>query len=957
MAGILKPPPPPAGSFALTPHKLSLCILLQSYTPPPSHLTTTFPFSSAAQHNLLGLFLFCQTNLHPHILEPPLDLTVDHLKKVNGLETDWLVTGLVERLGGLTSADDLFDFFGGLRGVLEGGDGSGNVMDDYQIVLDPSSVLGLFVRRCLVAFNSMSFEGVCHLLSNVEAYCRESRVMGALKLSNLEGGGRGGYDKMDFEGVGGGFVEDLDMEPIMALRHAGGDRGGGRSRFSDSLKGGEGLVDDLDMSPIMALRYVGGDRGGVKSRLSYSLKRGSGFVEDLDMSPIMALKHGGDRGEVKSRPSDSLKESGGGVFLRTHWQIQGYLAEQADAIEKNGSSFLFNELESVLKQLQKLAPELHRVHFLRYLNNAYHDDYPAALENLHRYFDYSAGIEGFECGSPSLGSLGRYEIALLCLGMMQLQFGHPKQSLEVLTEAVRVSQQHGDDTYLAYTLAAICNLLFESGVSKTTGVIGSSYCPMESIGNSLSTQQQLYVLLRRSLKRAESLKLKQLVASSHLAMAKFHMTHVQRPLLSFGPKASTKLSTCPADVCKELRLTSHLIKEVGEESSVMTADGAFSTAWIKNMKKSSGSLVFSPENASSGDIDFCAQPSTIPASVMQLIGSSYLVRATSWEVYGSASLARMNALVFATCLSDSSSSADKALAYAKLIQNVAVFKGYQEAFSALKIAEERFLCVSKSRILLLKLQLLHERALHRGHLKLAQQLCDEFGVLTSPVTGVDMDLKTQTSLRHARTLLAANQFSQAASVAHSLFSWCYKFNLQVENAAVLLLLAEIHKRSGNAVLGIPYALASLSFCQSFNLDLLKASATLTLAELWLSLGPHHAKRALALVHSALPKLLGHGGLELCARAFITEAKCYLAEPGLSVAEDPEIVLDSLRQASDGLELLEYHELASEAYYLMAVMYDKLGKFEDREKAAASFKNHMVALEDPVDDQDPLFNML
>lgn len=30
-------------------------------------------------------------------------------------------------------------------------------------------------------------------------------------------------------------------------------------------------------------------------------------------------------------------------------------------------------------------------------------------------------------------------------------------------------------------------------------------------------------------------------------------------------------------------------------------------------------------------------------------------------------------------------------------------------------------------------------------------------------------------------------------MAHSLFCMCYKYNLQVENASVLLLLAEIHK--------------------------------------------------------------------------------------------------------------------------------------------------------------------
>lgn len=48
----------------------------------------------------------------------------------------------------------------------------------------------------------------------------------------------------------------------------------------------------------------------------------------------------------------------------------------------------------------------------------------------------------------------------------------------------------------------------------------------------------------------------------------------------------------------------------------------------------------------------------------------------------------------------------------------------------------------------------------RGHLKLAQQVCDELGILASSVTGVDMELKTEASLRHARTLLAANQYSE-----------------------------------------------------------------------------------------------------------------------------------------------------------------------------------------------------
>ncbi|KDO51872.1 hypothetical protein CISIN_1g002424mg [Citrus sinensis] len=922
MAGILKPP----GAFAVTPHKVSVCILIQMYAP-PAMMSVPFPFSSVAQHNRFGLYLFALTKSCEDILEPKLDELINQLREIGDVLYQWLTDQLISRLSSLSSPDDLFNLFSDLRAILGGTDLS--AVDDEQVVLDPNSNLGMFVRRCLLAFNLLCFEGVCHLLTSIGIYCKEAlSSCSAYELPCLDDSSNelealSEYENMDLENI---VFEKVNKE-IEARKKASEEV----SFHLHAPKALFGLVEDIKVSAVSK------SQGGDKCR---------------EASPSAHA------------PNDAMREfdSISGAFLRTNWQMQGYLMEQADAIEKHGSSFSLNAFELILRQLQKLAPELHRVHFLRYLNSLYHDDYFAALENLHRYFDYSAGTEGFDFAQPSIGcnSFGRYEIALLCLGMMHFHFGHPKQALDVLTEAVCLSQQHSNDTCLAYTLAAISNLLSEIGISTTTGILGSSYSPITSIGTTLSVQQQLFVLLKESFRRAESLKLKRLVAANHLAMAKFDLTHVQRPLLSFGPKTAMRLRTCPTNVCKELRLASHLISDFVSESSTMTTDGAFSTSWLKNLQKPMGSLVLTQENVSGKDsnaFQFCAQPSSIPGSVLQLVGSSYLLRATAWEAYGSAPLTRVNTLIYATCFSDGSSLSDAALAHVKLIQHLAVFKGYKEAFSALKIAEEKFLSVSKSRILLLKLQLLHERSLHRGHLKLAQKVCDELGVMASSVTGVDMDLKTEASLRHARTLLAANQFSEAAAVAHSLFCMCYKFNLQVENASVLLLLAEIHKKSGNAVLGIPYALASLSFCQLLNLDLLKASATLTLAELWLSFGPNHAKMASNLIQQALPLILGHGGLELRARAFIAEAKCLLSDPSFSVSQNPEAVLDPLRQASEELQVLEDHELAAEAFYLIAIVFDKLGRLAEREEAAALFKEYVLALENEnrQDEVDPLLS--
>uniref|UniRef100_J3NF66 Uncharacterized protein n=1 Tax=Oryza brachyantha TaxID=4533 RepID=J3NF66_ORYBR len=79
-------------------------------------------------------------------------------------------------------------------------------------------------------------------------------------------------------------------------------------------------------------------------------------------------------------------------------------------------------------------------------------------------------------------------------------------------------------------------------------------------------------------------------------------------------------------------------------------------------------------------------------------------------------------------------------------------------------------------------------------------------------------------------------------------------------------------------------------------------------------------------------ILGHGGLELRARAHIVLAKCYLSDPKFSVYEDPSAVLDPLNQAAEDLEVLE-------------------------EDAAASFKQHRLALDNPYKEEDRFTDML
>ncbi|KAL6847165.1 hypothetical protein ACP4OV_023018 [Aristida adscensionis] len=929
-AGVVAGGGPPGALLELTPHRMAVCHLVQVLAPPPQPdaAALPFPFHSVAQHNRLGLFLFTLTRSCEDFLEPPLEELLRQLRAVDDLANGGLCEQLTSTLSALNSPDDLFNFFDKLRGVLTAPEGL-NVEDVY---LDPNSQLGIFLRCCILAFNSMTFEGVCHLLANLVVYCNSADAS---------------YDLAEDEDFNG----DIEM-----------------GNFMDTDIGVRGGVFDKYSQSYATERHMG--------ESSSALTHAPMPPHDFDEANIL---------KVEINPT----------CLKSRWQLEAYLNQQADILEKDPSSVPLNSFNATMAQLQSLAPELHRVQFLQYLNALCHDDYVASLDNIHRYFDYSAGMQGIFGRSVSPFQdivVGKYENALLCLGNLHCYFGHPKKALEAFTEAVRVSQMfwfsnkisciyvftrtakmtedpdkmdlydNNDDSCLAYILGAISNLLSNIGMSNTTGVIDSSYSLGTTIGlgTPLSIEQQLLVLLKRSLKRADVLKLPSLLSFDHLSLAKYDLKHVQRPLVSFGPNTSTKLRTCPADVCKHLRLSSRVLTDFGSDvSSTSNDNGSFSTSWLRNLSAASKSWCSSntiSRKLHTNDFDnfhYHAQPSPIPASVFQLAGSAHLLRATAWEHYGSAPMVRMNALVYATCFADAASSSELSLAYVKLIQQLAVFKGYSAAFCALKLAEKKFPSSTYSHIQLLRMQLLHERALHRGHLKVAQQICDEFGVLSSSVSGVDIELKAEASLRRARTLLAAKQFSQAATVANSLFSTCYKYNMQIENASVLLLLAEIHKKSGNAVLGLPYALASQSFCKSFNLDLLEASATLTLAELWLALGPSHAKRALGLVYRSLPMVLGHGGVELRARAHIVLAKCHFSDPKFSVSEDPSAVLDPLDQATEDLQVLEYHEMAAEAYYLKAMAYNHLGQLNEREEAAAAFKEHITALENRQNEEDSL----
>lgn len=321
------------GVFDLTPHKIAICQLIHVFAPPAQE-SVSFPFQSVSHHNRLGLFLFSLTRACDDFAEPSLEELLNQLKSINCLENDWLSHHLLSSLSSLSSPDDLFNFFDRIRGVLASPDGA-NAEDD-QISLDLNSHLGVFLRCCILAFNLLTFEGVCHLLTNIGTYC--TLANSAYQLPE--------EDEYDY---------DLECD-----------------KYTEVLK--HDLEDDMFQNYSQ-----NSDLNLCAPRSSY------GHIEGTDRK----MKNIDDDSQVCGTSllvnhayQDDQR------FLRTKWQVEAFLNTQADLIEKDAGSFPLDSFRDILNQIQKLAPELHRVRYMQYLAGLHNDDYLSALDNLHCYFDY-----------------------------------------------------------------------------------------------------------------------------------------------------------------------------------------------------------------------------------------------------------------------------------------------------------------------------------------------------------------------------------------------------------------------------------------------------------------------------------------------------------------------------------------------------------------------------------------
>ncbi|KAI8085067.1 anaphase-promoting complex subunit 5-domain-containing protein [Halteromyces radiatus] len=193
-------------------------------------------------------------------------------------------------------------------------------------------------------------------------------------------------------------------------------------------------ADDRQLDRMLMNEKYGRDvSDSNKKRKWMDTSTPTGSLEDIGSSSIST------RSSHKAKDPLHLNDSYklGGWLSDT--QMDNFLNHQAELIEKTGTSDIPPaSLHRYLDYLQKHAPDLAKIHQVRFLNYIRTADYEGAVSCLHMYFDY--------CFLPRETPM--YHYALLNLGVLEAKFGHTRQSLYALEEAVKVAREHQDEECL-----------------------------------------------------------------------------------------------------------------------------------------------------------------------------------------------------------------------------------------------------------------------------------------------------------------------------------------------------------------------------------------------------------------------------------------------------------------------------------------------------------------------------
>ena len=562
----------------------------------------------------------------------------------------------------------------------------------------------------------------------------------------------------------------------------------------------------------------------------------------------------------------------------------------------------------------------------KYLNAMSALDHPAAIEFLHRHFDYvqktgPGGLDGethfLEWSqekelSPSSyvqGDVKQFQDALLSLTSARARLGHSVEALQALNETVRVAQQHGDAACLVHCLSSLCSLqMSEISRSRKNTTRQMSWAgPIH--------RARLVLLLRRCLARSIELRLPHLCCFSRLSLAYLDMhnpvptsripltgaTHfsvINGQLMAKSQAAhalSDTITNCYIDLHRTA-LASSVLSRHGNPALSKASSNQSNTALSSNSGLQSRADHQQPSELYGQTLGQCENLHRIPDAVGDTTVTAHIMRATSWEMFGGSGMARSNVLTIMASLRRQTSP-----------ENLDFLNGWLAIKSAERLgddfAEDFFSNVVTKQNGLhcrnadLVFEFRKAISCHDGFS--AYCIANRIRALAETLTQNREEGCIEADRYFALALLSCDNVVKAEKIAQQACSRAYKAGLFIPTVKILLLLSEIHRFAGNHVTSLPYALSAYQQAESRGLDLLAAKAEFLVCERMTDLHSDHFYQARRTVEKLLPLFLSNADLDFQGRALLLLAKCHLTSVSPSELQSrPGIILSPLKSAID-----------------------------------------------------------
>ncbi|XP_013393534.1 anaphase-promoting complex subunit 5 [Lingula anatina] len=170
--------------------------------------------------------------------------------------------------------------------------------------------------------------------------------------------------------------------------------------------------------------------------------------------------------EASHKQQAQVYESDGGILgCNTYSQRQAeyFISQQVNLLHHNATEALPPpKLQSTVSQLLRSMPHLAEAHFLSYLNNLRVDEYCGAIHSLYHYFDRHALASVLTSAASKDEKLDecnkRFRYAALNLAALHYRFGHRKEALAALQEAIRMAHETNDNVCLQHALGWLYRL-------------------------------------------------------------------------------------------------------------------------------------------------------------------------------------------------------------------------------------------------------------------------------------------------------------------------------------------------------------------------------------------------------------------------------------------------------------------------------------------------------------------